>query len=100
MSAHTPGPWKRYDSLEDSWIGNADTGEIVCDRPHVNYRDDRLDVRWNGNAPLLAAAPTLYAMASRIEDALLRLPTLPPIIGLLDMEQLRAAIAQAEGRKE
>lgn len=60
MSTHTQGPWKEYASPENRWIGNADTGEIVCDKPHINYRDDRLDMRWERNAPLIAAAPAMY----------------------------------------
>lgn len=56
---HTPGPWKEYVSPINRWIGNAETGEIVCDRPHVTYNDDRMDIRWINNVPLLTAAPDL-----------------------------------------
>jgi len=67
--AHTPGPWREYESDSNKWIGNAETGEIVCDMPHINYRDDRLEVRWKSNAPLLAAAPDLLeAVAELLGD--------------------------------
>ena len=94
---HTPGQWIEFVSDMNKWIGNADTGEIICDRPHINYCDDRIDVRWKSNAPLLAGAPELYALLARLEDALLRLPALPDTIALLDMEQIRNALARAKG---
>ena len=71
--AHTPGPWREYESDSNKWIGNAETGEIVCDMPHINYRDDRLEVRWKSNAPLLAAAPDLLAALHEVRAYLEKL---------------------------
>ena len=86
MSKHTPGPWiahKRHIAAANGGIGLA----VV----HVN--DDIVDAQTtDANAALIAAAPDLLsaarkALAAWTGDG-------PPIV----LDELRAAIAKAEGR--
>jgi hypothetical protein len=87
---------KRYPN-KNSWIVDS-TGFQVAEvnrfaASYGNKQDERnaLDIIGAVNSHAV-----LYTMLARLEDALRRLPELPKTISLLDMEQTRAALAQAE----
>lgn len=104
---HTPGPWQLAGitterlqgdqrSIEAYFIhieaeGYAAGGGIglIHNKPHGIGMD---------NARLISAAPELYALATRLQDAIRKLPELPNTISLFDMEELSKAITKAEGK--
>ena len=93
MYSYTPGPWKKFASEFNQCIANAKTGEIVCDIPRINYRDDRLVIRWEHNVPLIAAAPDLLEIM-KIVYAYVS-PALQPNI----YKMMQEVIAKAEGKE-
>lgn len=89
---HTPGPWVVEDPIESlTPIGahgrNGGKWVAHCLGPHQA-----------ANARLIAAAPdmleALTALLARFDDN----PELSELIGLVEIEHARAAIAKAEGR--
>ena len=105
---HTPGPWivrNCSDAMAEKFTVERITDglrSVICRLNDVEVCPEHGGTGSDANAAYIVRAcnahEELYALAARIEDALRRLPELPPTISLLDMEQLRNAIAKAEGR--
>ena len=104
---HTPGPWEIHKDLGEpvpQYIYGADT-TYVCAIKRVGRQPNSPDVidTFNANARLIAAAPDLLAACK------LALPWISACIDFTgctakdpygaDLEELRAAIAKAEGKR-
>ncbi len=96
---HTPTPWMQYNSVENKWIGNRDTGEIVADKPNVSIRD--ADARWEANAALIVKAVNSYeAMLKALKGVLHHNEGLKPEYKMSPslVYHVRKAVALAEGK--
>ena len=93
---HTQGPWRinKYGSIGAGERGTEPIVAIV----EPFYSVDRRHGDHAANARLIAAAPdmleALTALLARFDDN----PELSELIGRVEIERARAAIAKAEGR--
>ncbi len=91
MSAHTPGPWTARMLDDPQWVV-ASSGPLVCNTLHGNDE---------ANARLIAAAPEMLdaaRMAVKELEWFLSKAGPGSYSATGTLEQLRAAIAKAEGR--
>lgn len=94
---HTPGPWRIKDDGETSKIADA-ANNTIASLSYVHLYGRRTAAEVNANMHLIAAAPdmleALTALLMRLDDN----PELSDLIGQIEIERARAAIAKAEGR--
>jgi len=94
MSQHTPGPWWAGTDEDAHMVyGSEADGTAVADC----MRDDGDDYVERANARLIAAAPDLLA-ACKVALDRIGSDIESPHLRTADGDQLRAAVAKAEGR--
>ena len=99
---HTPGPWFHHGShvfVDSRYQVCCGRGKHeCCGEPDVAGDYGPIADTSENNAPLIAAAPDLYAALARMVDSVAR-STSGDVCQTSDLEDARAALAKARGEQ-